>query len=158
MKKNIRNFFTMGDIEVPVCVMAKVRKFFLIGAIFILGGTLFSLSIHSYENIPAFIIVGAIIEIWGFVRMITISKKGYTLVNGTCHRIQYSVISNITKQIPKRFIIKDSDGKLYSVPYFKGNAQLVEGDTVNIYYSSDPSFIEIQGALASGKILGYEII
>lgn len=159
-KKQIKEFFSYGDIEIPEIAHRKSRSFMVIGIIAILASVFFGIISSSFSASFFGMIFGVAVLIHSYMEKVFLSKKGFYTIEGECANVEYTILPNARgDKTPSRFLIRDdSDGKMIALSYTKQNISLDIGDRVCIYIKNGGTSFVRKGAYYYSDIIGYELL
>lgn len=160
--KRARDWLTPGDNEVPLCVKEQCKRHYLIAGAFILFGVAAGFGVRDIMVFVVSLILALAVGGMGYMKELSVSKKGYLMVKGVCEKVEYSRLTkdSFGRLSPSRFLVRNElfDNDIYAIPCYKQNATIDEGDIVAVYYPKNVRFISVRGAKASDNILGYELL
>lgn len=164
LKDRIKEKIALGENEVPACVRSQCFRFYYMGAAMLLIGLILCVLLRDPLLVILSLVLSLAIAGVGYRREYVVSHNGYYYIKGVCENIEYTTLSkatgNIGPDIPKAYLIRNEvfDNDLYSIPYYKQNPMVSEGDIVAVYFMKDVSFLEMRGAKTANHFLGYEVV
>ena len=157
----LKDKIRLGEVEIPACIKEQILKFYFLAAAVFFVGVFITIMAFSWFSLIATVLLTFAIAGMGYYRAYEVSTKGYLRLEGECKRIEYTLASqvggNITKDIPKRYLIGVGD-QVYTIPYSKHNAPIQEGDRVVLYLKKDADTFEWKNIHTPDVIYGYEIL
>lgn len=162
LKNRIKKIFTYGENEIPDALIEKRNKTFSLAVVTMLLFVIVSIILGSIRGVILGLGVSIALALYGHLEAVSISKKGCSVLTGTCIKVIYQPVDlnkigvvGLAKKIKSRSNKEDGDNqkaiKSYwikineydgieveeemdvKIPYFEGNAILQKGDVVMIY-------------------------
>lgn len=170
-------YFKLGKQEVPPIIKQHIIRHYIAGGVLAAAAVLVGVVLKSFLMFLIPSLVGLAIAGIGYIRLLDISKNGYSVIEGVCEKIEspidpakllnyadpLTLAKRNKRNQPVAYLVRGSDPitqeeQLYHVPYVVSAVGVEVDDHVRIYLAKNTPSYERNGVTFLDSVLAYELM